>query len=172
MPHARFILAGLLGLTACDGGTDVSPDALAEHCEARCDFQATCVPELRDVIGECIRQCRASFEDPEKYVRECEESDVRLPNDPTGPYLLETVVVYQQCLIRAGCEPADDACPESRELCLDGLDPQLICNRNRNRAYQTCQDDYAACLMSTSNGVCEMRIQRCYQDVSTRYPNC
>ncbi len=70
----------LLSALSCgDDPTDtgVDTDALAAHCDARCSFQATCVPELLAVIGECKKQCRNTFEDPELYTGRCTTPDIR-----------------------------------------------------------------------------------------------
>lgn len=165
-------LVATVAVACGDAPTDVTSDELQAHCERRCEFQATCVPELRDIIQQCITQCRASFDDTEAFTQTCTEADVRIPNDPPGPYLVHSVVTYQSCLIDRGCDTMAEPCPESRELCLDDLGPSLRCRRDRSKAYTACSEDHTACIVAMMGDVCAPRLRRCYDEAAQRFMDC
>lgn len=171
---ARPLVAALLTtLAACgDAGTvDISPDALTEFCERRCEFQATCVPDLRPIIGECVRQCRSSFDNPTLFTKDCTTPDLRLPTDRAGPYTIASVVTYQECAIQRGCAADAPDCEETRMLCLDDLTEVERCNREVQRAYLGCQKSYDACIAANRTN-CAQRVQQCYQNASVLQQSC
>lgn len=166
------VLVGACGGDDDDpGGTSVNLDSLEDFCARRCEFQATCVPELRPIIGECRRQCRTSFDNPDLFTNECSEPSLTIRGDPPGPYTIASVVGYQECLITQGCEPPDNACEETRMLCLDDLPIEQRCQREARAGYDQCNRVYQICIEQMRN-TCSNDVNRCYQNVSDEQRMC
>lgn len=153
------------------GPTGVAQDALEDFCDRRCEFQATCVPELRPIIVECQRQCRTSFDNPDLFTSDCREPSLTVRGDPVGPYTVDSVVEYQECLITAGCEAATGTCEETRMYCLDGVGREERCQREARRGYNQCSENYQRCTEQMRPS-CNTDLNRCYNNVSATQQNC